>query len=89
MVDMINESHKKLLIELMQDPKKLLDSKTADSLCKVATILEKMGAKSTREKAGLLEGDVDKSWGVLLIDDIEYKYLVEQGEKESIGDNNS
>lgn len=90
MVDMINESHKKLLIELMQDPKKLLDSKTADSLCKVATILEKMGAKSTREKADLLlEGDIDKSWGVLLIDDIEYKYLVEQGEKESIGDNNS
>lgn len=88
MVEMIDESHKKLLIEVLSDPNKLLDSKTADSLCKVINILEKMSAKSTREKAGLLEGDTDKSWGVLLIDDIEHKYLVEQGEKETIKSDN-
>ena len=89
MVEMIDESHKKLLIEVLSDPNKLLDSKTADSLCKVINILEKMSAKSAREKVGLLEGDTDKSWGVLLIDDIEHKYLIEEGEKEIIKSDNS
>ena len=89
MVEMIDESHKKLLIEVLSDSKKLLDSKTADSLSKVINILEKMSAKSAREKAGLLEGDIDKNWGVLLIDDIEHKYLIEQRDKETIKSNNS
>lgn len=85
MVDIIDESHKKLLMEIAENPSKLLDSKTADSLCKVARVLESMAAKSDREKAAEIEGQ-ETTKGVLIIDDVEYQYLVEQKAKEAVED---
>lgn len=82
MVDIIDESHKKLLMEIAENPNKLLDSKTADSLCKVARVLESMAAKSDREKAA--EG-AETTKGVLIVDDIEYQYLIKQNNKETVG----
>ncbi|WP_306583905.1 helix-turn-helix domain-containing protein [Fusobacterium ulcerans] len=84
MVDIIDESHKKLLMEIAENPSKLLDSKTADSLCKVARVLESMAAKSDREKAAEVEGQ-ETTKGVLIIDDVEYQYLVEQKAEETVG----
>lgn len=83
MVDIIDESHKKLLLEIAEKPSKLLDSKVADSLCKVATVLERMAAKSDREKVAEIEGQ-ETTKGVLIIDDVEYEYLVEQKAKEVV-----
>ena len=85
MVDIIDESHKKLLLEIAENPSKLLDSKVADSLCKVATVLERMAAKSDREKATEAEGE-ETIKGVLIIDDIEYQHLIEEKAKETIRD---
>lgn len=84
MLDIIDESHKKLLLEIAENPSKLLDSKVADSLCKVARVLESMAAKSDREKAAEIEGQ-ETTKGVLIIDDVEYQYLIKQGNKEAVG----
>lgn len=84
MIGIIDESHKKLLIEIAENPSKLFDSKNADSLCKVARVLESMAAKSDREKAAEVEGQ-ETTKGVLIIDDVEYQYLVEQKAKEAVG----
>ena len=73
MAGIIDESHKKLLIEISENPDKLLDPKTADALLKVSKVLESLGQRKEKE-------DLDKQTeegvrGVLIIDDITYENL--------------
>ena len=73
MAGIIDESHKKLLIEISENPDKLLDPKTADALLKVSKVLESLGQRKKKE-------DLDKQTeeevrGVLIIDDITYENL--------------
>ena len=73
MAGIIDESHKKLLIEISENPDKLLDPKTADALLKVSKVLESLGQRKENE-------DLDKQTeeevrGVLIIDDITYENL--------------
>lgn len=76
MATIIDESHKKLLMEIAENPNKLLDPKTADSLCKVAKVLESLDTKASREKALSAEEEAEAEVkGVLIIDDVEYRSL--------------
>lgn len=85
MASVIDESHKKLLMEIAEDPERLLEPKVADSLCKVAKVLESLQIKADREKIEEAEGEPEIR-GVLIIDDIEYQALrkkAEEAEREN------
>lgn len=73
MAGIIDESHKKLLIEISENPDKLLDPKTADALLKVSKILESLGQR--KEKEDLDKQTEEEVRGVLIIDDITYENL--------------
>lgn len=73
MAGIIDESHKKLLIEISENPDKLLDPKTADALLKVSKVLESLGQR--KEKEDLDKQTEDEVRGVLIIDDITYENL--------------
>lgn len=76
MSSIIDESHKKLLMRIAENPDELLDPKTADSLCKVAKVLESLDAKSAREKLMSGEGEeVQEAKGVMIIDDITLEFI--------------
>lgn len=88
MATIIDESHKKLLMEIAENPNKLLDPKTADSLCKVAKVLESLDTKASREKAlSLEEGAEAEVKGVLIIDDVEYRSLEKKAAEIEQSDN--
>ena len=83
MSTIVDESHKKLLMERAENRNKLLDPKTADSLCKVAKLLESLGAKSAREKALSVEGEeAQEAKGVLIIDDITLEFIKKKAEED-------
>ncbi|MFV0580406.1 MAG: helix-turn-helix domain-containing protein [Fusobacterium ulcerans] len=83
MSTIVDESHKKLLMEIAENPNKLLDPKTADSLCKVAKFLESLDAKSAREKALSVEGEeAQEAKGVLIIDDITLEFIKKKAEED-------
>lgn len=71
MAGIIDESHKKLLIEISENPDKLLDPKTADALLKVSKVLESLGQR--KEKEDLNKQTEEEVRGVLIIDDITYE----------------
>lgn len=71
MAGIIDESHKKLLIEISENPDKLLDPKTADALLKVSKVLESLGQR--KEKEDLDKQTEEEVRGVLIIDDITYE----------------
>ena len=73
MAGIIDESHKKLLIEISENPDKLLDPKTADALLKVSKVLESLGQR--KEKEDLDKQIEEEVRGVLIIDDITYENL--------------
>lgn len=73
MAGIIDESHKKLLIEISENPDKLLDPKTADALLKVSKVLESLGQR--KEKEDLDKQTEEEVRGVLIIDDITYENL--------------
>lgn len=73
MAGIIDESHKKLLIEISENPDKLLDPKTADALLKVSKVLESLGQR--KEKEDLDKQTEEEVSGVLIIDDITYENL--------------
>ena len=73
MAGIIDESHKKLLIEISENPDKLLDPKTADALLKVSKVLESLGQR--KEKEDLVKQTEEEVRGVLIIDDITYENL--------------
>lgn len=76
MANIIDESHKKLLMRIAENPDELLDPKTADSLCKVAKVLESLDAKSVREKMMSGEGEDElEAKGVIIIDDITLEFI--------------
>lgn len=76
MANIIDESHKKLLIRIAENPDELLKPKTADALCKIAKVLESLDTKASREKALSLEEETEAEVkGVLIIDDVEYRSL--------------
>lgn len=76
MATIIDESHKKLLMKIAENPDELLDPKTADSLCKVAKVLESLDAKSAREKMMSGEGEEEiETKGVLIIDDVTLEFI--------------
>lgn len=88
MATIIDESHKKLLMEIAENPNKLLDPKTADSLCKVAKVLESLDTKASREKALSLEEETEAEVkGVLIIDDVEYRSLEKKAAEIEQSDN--
>ena len=78
MAGIIDESHKKLLIEISENPNKLLDPKTADALLKVSKVLESLGQRKEKEEAEQQEEEIR---GVLIIDDITYESLKKTAEK--------
>lgn len=89
MATIIDESHKKLLMEIAENPNKLLDPKTADSLCKVAKVLESLDTKASREKALSAEGEeIQEAKGVLIIDDITFEFIKKKAE-EALGTPNT
>lgn len=73
MAGIIDESHKKLLIEISENPDNLLDPKTADALLKVSKVLESLGQR--KEKEDLDKQTEEEVRGVLIIDDITYENL--------------
>lgn len=83
MAGIIDESHKKLLIEISENPNKLLDPKTADALLKVSKVLESLGQRKEKEEAEQQEEEIR---GVLIIDDISYENLKKTAEK-AVGNN--
>lgn len=88
MATIIDESHKKLLMEIAENPNKLLDPKTADSLCKVAKVLESLDTKASREKALSAEEEAEAEVkGVLIIDDVEYRSLEKKAAEIEQSDN--
>lgn len=88
MATIIDESHKKLLMEIAENPNKLLDPKTADSLCKVAKVLESLDTKASREKALSAEEEAEAEVkGVLIIDDVEYRSLEKKADEIEQSDN--
>ena len=79
MAGIIDESHKKLLIEISENPDKLLDPKTADALLKVSKVLESLGQRKEKEEAE--EQKEEEIRGVLIIDDIRYENLKKKADK--------
>lgn len=86
MAGIIDESHKKLLIEISENPDKLLDPKTADALLKVSKVLESLGQRKKEEDAE--EQKEEEIKGVLIIDDITYENL-KKTENKTIKNNES
>lgn len=78
MAGIVDESHKKLLIEISENPDKLLNPKTADALLKVSKVLESLGAREEKEKQEKKETEVK---GVLIIDDIRFRALEKKADK--------
>lgn len=69
MADLLDESHKKILIEISKDPKKFQDPKVADALVKVANVIEKLSARSEKKKEQAKK-EVEEKRGVVFVDDI-------------------
>ena len=49
-VDLLDETHKKILIEISKNPQEFKDPKTADALVKVASVVEKVTARNEKKK---------------------------------------
>ena len=67
MSDLLDEAHKKNLLEIIENPHLLQNPKAADALIKIANVLEKMDARKERE--AMLEANEEEK-GVVFIDDI-------------------
>ena len=69
MADMLDESHKKILIEISEAPQKFQNPKVADALVKVANVIEKLSARSEKKKEQAKK-EVEEERGVVFVDDI-------------------
>ncbi|MDK4481702.1 helix-turn-helix domain-containing protein [Fusobacterium necrophorum] len=67
MSDLLDEAHKKNLLEIIENPHLLQNPKSADALIKIANVLEKMDARKERE--AMLQANEEEK-GVVFIDDI-------------------
>lgn len=68
-VDLLDETHKKILIEISKNPQKFQDPKIADSLVKVANVVEKVCLRSEKKKEQAKK-EVEEERGVVFVDDI-------------------
>lgn len=69
MEDILDEAHKKMLINILENPENLKNPKTADALIKIANVLEKMNARAEKEKLAKKQEEEGER-GVLIIDDV-------------------
>lgn len=69
-VDLLDETHKKILIEISKNPEQFRDPKTADALVKVASVVEKVTARSEKKKEQAKKEIESNERGVIIIDDI-------------------
>ena len=67
MSDLLDEAHKKNLLEIIENPHLLQNPKSADALIKISNVLEKMDARKERE--AMLQANEEEK-GVVFIDDI-------------------
>lgn len=65
----LDNAHKKMLIDIIENPNSLKNPKTADALIKVANVVEKLGLQKEREdeKKNRLS---EQQRGVIFVDDI-------------------
>ena len=63
----MDEAHKKMLLKIIENPETLVDPKVADSLIKIANVLEKMDKRREQEKKA---NKKEEDGGVVFIDDI-------------------
>lgn len=65
----LDNAHKKMLIDIIENPNSLKNPKTADALIKVANVVEKLGLQKEREdeKKNKLS---EQQRGVIFVDDI-------------------
>ena len=68
-VDLLDETHKKILIEISKNPEQFRDPKTADALVKVASVVEKVTARSEKKKEQAKK-EVEEERGVLIVDNL-------------------
>ena len=68
-VDLLDETHKKILIEISKNPEQIRDPKTADALVKVASVVEKVTARSEKKKEQAKK-EVEEERGVLIVDNL-------------------
>ena len=69
-VDLLDETHKKILIEISKNPQEFKDPKTADALVKVESVVEKVTARSEKKKEQAKKEVESNERGVIIIDDI-------------------
>ena len=67
MGEILDEAHKKMLLKIIENPETLVDPKIADSLIKIANVLEKMDKRREQEKKA---NKKEEDGGVVFIDDI-------------------
>ncbi|KYM44091.1 helix-turn-helix domain-containing protein [Fusobacterium necrophorum] len=79
MSDLLDEAHKKNLLEIIENPHLLQNPKAADALIKIANVLEKMDARKERE--AMLQANEEEK-GVVFIDDIKDGF--DESESEEI-----
>ncbi|KYM62394.1 hypothetical protein A2U09_10040 [Fusobacterium necrophorum subsp. funduliforme] len=78
MSDLLDEAHKKNLLEIIENPHLLQNPKAADALIKIANVLEKMDARKERE--AMLQANEEEK-GVVFIDDIKDGFEESQSEE--------
>ena len=88
MEEILDEAHKKMLINILENPENLKNPKTADALIKIANVLEKMALRSEREKAQQ-KMDEEEEKGVLIVDDIGKEKEKEKENKKTVRPDNS
>lgn len=67
--DILDEAHKKVLLDIIENPSNLKDPKVADALIKIANVLEKMNLRAERERLAKLKEE-EKVRGVVFINDL-------------------
>lgn len=67
-IGLLDETHKKILIDISKNPNKFQDPKVADALVKVANVVEKAQQRSEKQKLEKREEDEEK--GVVFVNDI-------------------
>lgn len=67
MGEILDEAHKKMLLKIIENPETLVNPKVADSLIKIANVLEKMDKRREQEKK---TNKKEEDGGVVFIDDI-------------------
>ena len=68
-IDLLDETHKKILIEISKNPEQFRDPKTADALVKVASVVEKVTARSEKKKEQAKK-EVEEERGVFIVDNL-------------------